>query len=326
MSAGGPSAGQAERFRVAVQRYSGGPPGRIGIALSGGPDSLALLLLAEAAFPGRVEAATVDHGLRAESAGEARFAAAVCAERATPHATLIPASPIGGNLQSSARKARYLLLEGWRVERRLDWILTGHHADDQAETLLMRLNRGAGIGGLASVRPVNGKVMRPLLDWRRTELEAIVAAAGIAAIADPSNKNPRFDRARLREALVGADWIDPAALARSACALAEAEEALEWMAQLLFAERVRNSGACHDLDVEDIPAELRRRLLVRLLRRIDPQAAPRGDDVGRMILALENMRTATLAGVKATGLAAGLVWRLEPAPARASDRARSRGG
>ena len=312
---GGPSPEAVGRFRADLQALTGEVPTRLGVAVSGGPDSLALLLLARAASPGRIEAATVDHCLRPESAAEANFVAEVCATLEVPHEVLAPSEPIGGNLQSSARRARYALLEAWRSERSLDFVLTAHHADDQAETLLMRLNRGSGVGGLAGIRAVNGLVLRQLLGWRRAELEAVVAEADLEAIADPSNRDERFDRARLRRCLEQADWIEPPSLARSASALAEAEEALDWTAERLFAERVSTDGEAVRLDPAGLPAELLRRLVLLSLRDVDPQAAPRGEELSRMIATLEQGGVATLAGVRAEG---GKLWAFEPAPPRGS--------
>lgn len=303
------------RLRADLEALTGGRIGRFGIAVSGGPDSLALLLLAEAAFPGAVEAATVDHGLRAESGDEAAFVAELCGALGVPHATLRPAQPIEGNLQSAAREARYALLEAWRGERGLDWVATAHHADDQAETLVMRLNRSSGVAGLGGIRAVNRRVIRPLLAWRRSALARIVGDAGIEAIADPSNADPRFDRARLRPQIEAAEWIDPEALARSAAALAEAEEALEWSADRLFAERARPADGGMRLEADGLPAELLRRLVLRALRAIAPESAPRGEELSRLLATLEQGGTATLAGVKATG---GDPWRFEPAPPRGS--------
>jgi tRNA(Ile)-lysidine synthase len=311
--ASGPTVEQVERFRTGLDALVDGPPTRIGIAVSGGPDSLALLLLAAAARPGEVEAATVDHGLRPASAGEADFVARICGGIGLPHTVLRPAAPITGSLQAAARRARYDLLETWRRERGLDWILTAHHSEDQAETLLMRLNRGAGVAGLSGVRAANARILRPLLGWRRAELETIVQAAGIDPVTDPSNADERFDRARIRRRIGEADWIDPAALARSAQALAEADAALDWAADRLIEERAAGSADGATIDVEGLPAELRRRLLRHMLRRIAPAADPRGDDLSRLLATLERGGVATLAGVKCRG---GAPWRFEPAPPR----------
>src|SRR5687767_10430345 len=114
------------------------PPTRLGVAVSGGPDSLALLLLAAAAYPGQVEAATVDHGLRPESAAEAQFVAGVCGELNVPHEALTAdwaVAPVS-NIPAIARSMRYNLLSTWRAQMQLSWIATAHHLDDQAETLM----------------------------------------------------------------------------------------------------------------------------------------------------------------------------------------------
>jgi tRNA(Ile)-lysidine synthase len=303
------------RFRRDLEALAGAPPGPIGIAVSGGPDSLALLLLAQAAYPGTAQAATLDHGLRPESAEEAAFVAAVCQGLGVPHAVLHPAEPITGNLQSAARRERYAALEQWRGARRLDWVLTAHHADDQAETLLMRLNRGSGVGGLSGIRPVYGRVARPLLGWAREELAQIVRDAGIEAVADPGNADERFDRVRIRGRLAETGWIDRAGLVRSAEALAEADEALEWTTDRLLAERARGDEGESLFDPAEIPAELRRRLVLRALRRIVPAANPRGDELSRLMATLEVGGIANLAGVKCSG---GSVWRFEPEPPRRS--------
>jgi tRNA(Ile)-lysidine synthase len=217
---------------------------RLGLAVSGGPDSCALLLLAAACLPGRIEAATVDHGLRAESRKEAAFVAELCAALNVAHA-ILPVTLDAGNLQAQARAARYAALDGWAADRGLHAIASAHHADDQVETLLLRLNRASGVAGLAGAR-ARGRVpgselplLRPVLDWRRNELARIVESAGIVPVSDPSNSDDRFDRARLRKAIAGADWLDPAAIARSASHLADADEAIEWMARREWDQAVR---------------------------------------------------------------------------------------
>jgi tRNA(Ile)-lysidine synthase len=298
----------SDRFRADTLALTGAAPGRLGLAVSGGPDSLALLLLAHAAFPEAIAAATVDHGLRAESAAEARFVARICAGLGVPHASLNADEAIAGNVQAGARALRYRLLGQWAAHEDIAFLATAHHRDDQAETLLMRLNRGAGLSGLAGVRArteIGGlAVVRPLLGWSRAELAAI--AAPLEPVEDPSNTDPRYDRARLRRSLAGADWLDAAAFARSAQALAEAEEALDWAAERVIAERVAGGA----FDPAGVPVELRRRIVLRLLGAAEP---PRGSDLQRLLAALEAGETATLAGVKCTG---GTLWHFAPAPPR----------
>ena len=303
------------RFADDVDRLIGAnDTKRIGIAVSGGPDSLALLLLANAAFAGRVEAATVDHRLRVGSATEASFVANICAARGIAHAILTLDPLPDGNVPAAARVARYAALATWADARAIDWIMTGHHADDQRETMIMRLNRGAGVAGLAGVRAKQGRIVRPLLHWRHEELAMIVVNAGIIAIDDPTNRDDSYDRARLRKKLDDADWLDPQAMSVSADALSEADGALEWSVDRLEAAHVRQDGSvifAHGS--EAIPAELVRRLVLRCLRRIDPACKPRGFALGRLIATLEGGGTATLGNVIARG---GDDWHFVPAPPR----------
>jgi len=217
--------------------------GPLGLAVSGGPDSLALMLLAHAGLPGRIAVCSIDHGLRPEAAGEVALVERLAGERGIPF-TAITLVPRPGNAQAQARAGRYAALAGWAQERGLAAIATAHHADDQAETLLMRLNRGSGLAGLAGVRAssrIEGTdipLLRPLLGWRKAELEALVAAAGIVAVRDPSNANPDFERAAMRARLAQADWLDPAQLAVSAAHIAEGWQALQWYAELEWDEMV----------------------------------------------------------------------------------------
>jgi tRNA(Ile)-lysidine synthase len=260
---------EAARFRAACTQLwpAGDVPGtKLGLAVSGGPDSLALLLLASAARPGAIEAASVDHGLRTESAGEAAMVADVCERLDVPHRTLA-VTVAAGNVQDQARQARYTAFGEWARERGIHALATAHHADDQAETLLMRLNRSSGVAGLAGIRaighwPQTGlMLLRPLLAWRKGELAAIVSRAGLAAAQDPSNQDPRFDRARIRSALAAADWLDPAALARAAGHLADAEEALSWAALREWDENVVETGEGYRW----LPAALPRAIRVRIV-------------------------------------------------------------
>src|SRR5947209_9672893 len=190
-----PESALVERFAADLDALVD-PGARIGIAVSGGPDSLALLLLAAAARPGKIEAATVDHALREGSRAEAETVAQLCARLGVPHAILSvewDEKPVTG-LQERGRAARYALLGAWAKERHLDAIATAHHRDDQAETLVMRLKRGAGVRGLAGMRAsavIPGgdlPLLRPLLGWRRAELEQVCAGARLEPARDPSNE------------------------------------------------------------------------------------------------------------------------------------------
>lgn len=311
-----PAADQVERFKADLGAFIA-PNARLGVAVSGGPDSLALLLLAAAALPGRVEGATVDHRLRAESAQEAAFVGYVCAQLNVPHATLPVHVGAGASLQAQARLARYEALGRWAAERGLDAVATAHHADDQAETLLMRLARGAGIGGLVGVRhsrPLAPGVLliRPLLDWRRAELAAIVKAAGLKAIEDPANLDPRHDRTRFRGMLAEADWADAERLAASARWLAEADEALDWALEPLLEQRLSGDSTALAVDPQGLPRELQRRLLLAAFERMGARR-PRGPDLDRVRKALESGKPATLSGLK---LQPGPRWMITPAPPR----------
>lgn len=288
------------------------------MAVSGGPDSLALLLLANAV--GRdIEAATVDHQLRAGSAQEAADVAAVCARIDVPHFILPVGVSPGASVQAKARIARYEALERWAKERDRDVVLTAHHLDDQAETLLMRLGRGAGLGGLAAIRASlalpNGLIVaRPLLGWRKSELQTLVRDAGLSAVDDPSNRDPAHDRTRIRAILAADDFLDPPRLAATSRHLAQSEEALAWTTAMLAGERIEIDGDGLMLDVGDLPQDLQRRLTIAAMGRLGVMA-PRGRDLDSLLVKLADGRLATLGGLKFTP---GARWRIAPAPPRSA--------
>jgi tRNA(Ile)-lysidine synthase len=298
------------RFATALSDLGVPRNDAIGVAVSGGPDSLALLLLGAEERPGLIRAATVDHGLRPEARAEAEGVASLCADRGIPHDIL--SVTVKGSIQAAAREARYAALADWCEAHGLNWLATAHHADDQAETLLMRLNRGSGLGGLAGVRPSRElrpglRLIRPLLDRRKAELEGIVAQAGLTATLDPSNRDPAYDRTSIRALLAGSSTLDPMRLAQSAAHLAEAEQALEWATARLFEERVQGNS----LDPQGLPPELLRRLMLRLFAQFDE--SPRGPELSRLLAALAAGRAATLGSVKATS---GRRWTFTLAPPR----------
>jgi tRNA(Ile)-lysidine synthase len=185
------------------------PEGPLGVAVSGGSDSTALLLMAAdwaRAAGRRLEAATVDHRLRPESAAEAARVARLCAREGIAHETLVWASSPGrGNLQAEARAARHRLLGAWAHRRGLAAVALGHTLDDQAETVLLRLARGSGVDGLsgmaAAARLAGALWLRPMLSQRRRALRDWLTQRGIGWLEDPANEDPRFDRVKARRAL-----------------------------------------------------------------------------------------------------------------------------
>jgi tRNA(Ile)-lysidine synthase len=220
----------------------------VAVGCSGGPDSLALTRLADrwaAARGGAILALIVEHGLRPESAAEAEATAAGLAERgiAARRAALLTACRAAG--------APHLLL--------------AHHAEDQAETILFRALRGSGARGLAGMAPVSAApealILRPLLGQPKARLAASLAGWGLAPVDDPSNRNPRFVRARLREA--GATPLDATAFARR-----RARHAAEEAARFAAAVRLLPEG-CAETDAAALGRDrVARRVMAALIRAI----------------------------------------------------------
>ena len=293
---------------------------RVAVAVSGGGDSLALMALAAEAFPGRVQVLSLDHQLRSGSAAECAVVAGLAASLGLPHATLVPAAAIGSaNVQAEARAARYAALGGWCAAHAVPFLLTAHHADDQAETLLMRLARGSGLAGLGGIRPRRELeqgiiLLRPLLGWRRSDLRALVEQRGWLPLEDPSNQNQRFDRTHARALLAGADWLKPDRLAASAAHLADAEEALAWATDLAFGSRVTLSDATMIVNPEALPREIQRRLLARALGHFGTGESD-GPALSRLLHRLQEGGGGTLGQVKAKALASGF-WQLSLAAPR----------
>ncbi|MCU1454771.1 MAG: tilS, partial [Acidimicrobiales bacterium] len=195
------------------------PGTAVSCAVSGGPDSLALLALAARAGL-QVTAVHVDHGLRPGSADEADVVAAAAQRfHAEFRAERVVVEP-GPNLEARARTARYAVLPAGA--------LTGHTADDRAETVLLNLLRGAGVEGLAGIRR---EPRRPLLDLRRRETVALCAALGLQPVHDPSNRDPAFRRNRVRHELL--PLLDDVAGRDVAALLARQADVLAEVADLL---------------------------------------------------------------------------------------------
>jgi tRNA(Ile)-lysidine synthase len=318
-----------ERFRrdlEAAQSCTTLPGDRFALAVSGGPDSMAMLALASAALPGSVFAATVDHGLREASAAEAAMVADYCALMGVPHQVLTPSRPIAGaSIQAQARGVRYQLLARWSATLGARALLTAHHADDQAETFLMRAARGSGISGLAAIRERREAlagaadplpVVRPLLAWRRAELRAVAEAAGAPFVDDPSNADDAFDRTRFRRLFEANPWLDVPGIAQAAMLAAEADRALRICADMLWDDVAQVDEGGVLLDPADLPGEIRHRLVSDAIDHVrrthDLRGEWRGGGLDRLLATLDSGGTGTIAGVQARDVRGRWHFRLAP--------------
>jgi tRNA(Ile)-lysidine synthase len=258
----------AATIRTSLDRLAGDLPA-IGLAVSGGGDSVAMMhIAADWAKGRRLMIATVDHGLRADSAAEAQAVGRAARALGLPHVTLLwQRETTTGNLMAQARDARLRLLSGWAQRNDLPAVCLGHTADDVAETLVMRLERGSGIDGLAAMaawRDAFGmRWLRPMLGAGRHDLRDWMQDHGIDWIDDPSNDNAEFDRVRVRQTIQTLG-LDVAGLARSAQHIADARSALSDYALLIArdAEFTRGALSLPLADLRDAPPEIRRRILV----------------------------------------------------------------
>jgi tRNA(Ile)-lysidine synthase len=309
------------------------------LAVSGGPDSIALMWLAarwrRAARKGpRLVAVTVDHGLRAAAAREAREVKRLANSLDLPHRTLrwTGAKPRTG-LPAAARDARYRLLARAARATGATHVLTAHTRDDQAETLLMRMSRGSGIAGLAAMAPQTQRdgvmLARPLLQISKARLLATLRKAKIGFADDPTNRDTRFTRPRLRELMpaLAAEGFDARNLARLASRLARANAALELLVD--GAERYLALGASDPVHggfeagaFAVLADEIRVRLLLRAIDRIGHEGPAELGKVEALSAALARAGAKkgrirlkqTLAGALVS-LIDGRI-RIEPAPPR----------
>jgi len=271
----------------------------LAVAVSGGADSLALVLLADAWVRrrgGRVSAITVDHGLRAEAATEARQVARWLRARGIAHRTLRwspPAAAARANIQAKARDARYGLLTGWCRDHGVADLLVAHHQEDQAETFLLRLARGSGLDGLAAMAPVSARdgirLLRPLLGVPKASLVAYLRARRQPWIEDPSNRDAAYARVRLRALLpaLAAEGLTAERLAETAARLGQARAALGAACDALLAQAAETHDAGYArVDAAALagaPREVALRALARLLTLFGGQSyTPRYDRLCRL--------------------------------------------
>jgi len=288
---------------------------RWGLAVSGGRDSMALMLLAARHAQGRrngpeLTVLTVDHGLRSEAAGEAKFVAQAAARLGLAHEILKweGAKP-GRGLQASARAARYDLMAEYARRHGVGCLVTAHHLEDQAETVLMRLKRGSGPDGLAGIPAVGHwaglPVYRPLLDMPRASLEAELREDGLDWIDDPSNLDDRFERVRVRQAMaeLGRLGYTAQALATTAARMRRASDALE-AGTRRFLETYAAMDAAGYCTIKrdallDAPAEIALRSVARCIEAV------RGGDVELSLSRLEGLMASLCGGETFRGATLG---------------------
>ena len=282
----------------AVRRLSGGQTSIL-IAVSGGADSIALMHSLARIGPRlglRLEVASLDHGLRPESGAEVQAVVERAQRLGLPaHARSLGLTD-GPALEQRARDARYAQLEAVRLERGLELIATAHTASDQAETVLMRLARGAALGGAAAIAARMGALIRPLLGRTRAEVRAYLAALGEPFVEDPMNADPRFLRVRVRRELLPLyeQTCGPRVeqhLARFAQYAAEDEALLEHSATAAL-ERVSQAATLDALAVDALERPIRRRVIAQWLSGNKLQVdAPLLEDI---LEAISQGRPATL--------------------------------
>ncbi|HVV41871.1 MAG TPA: tRNA lysidine(34) synthetase TilS [Nitrobacter sp.] len=272
------------------------------LAVSGGPDSIALMWLAARwrrtlrRGPGLM-AVTVDHGLRPEAAREARDVKRLARTLGVPHRILrwTGEKPKTG-LPAAARAARYRLLFGAAQAHGARHVLTAHTLDDQAETVLMRLSRGSGLAGLSAMARMSARddavLARPLLDVPKARLIATLKRAKIAFAVDPTNRDPAFTRPRLRALMpsLAAEGCDARNLARLAARLARANAALELLADGAERYLALRDGGRPGFDAGAFAAlsdELRVRLLLRVIDRVGHEGPAELGKVETLVAALD---------------------------------------
>lgn len=297
------------------------PPETLGIALSGGGDSVALLHLLGRCLAGRATrlfAATVDHGLRPEAADEAREAGRLCDGLGIPHEILRWRGWDGqGNLQGRARQARYRLLTDWAKGRGIGALALGHSADDQAETLLMRLGRAAGPAGLSGMAGQSLRdgllLLRPLLALTRADLRAYLDRQGLTWVEDPSNQDDHYTRVRARAALAGLAplGITAEGLCDVAANMARADQALGWAAFQAAGDLAQIRAGAVAFETRGftlLPEEIARRLITGAIGWIGgPAYPPRRAPVERLLSDLRHGGAGALCGCRVM-IRRGAVW------------------
>ncbi|MBA3909817.1 MAG: tRNA lysidine(34) synthetase TilS [Rhodobacter sp.] len=296
----------------AQEAFGPEPPAKVGLAVSGGSDSMAMLHLMARAAPHAgwsVHAVTVDHRLRPEAAAEAGFVASVCAGLGISHEVLVwDHGKISGNLMEAAREARYRLMADWARARGIGQVALAHTADDQAETFLMGLSRAAGLDGLTGMRPQFQQdavtFRRPFLGQSRADLRGFLDRHGQDWVEDPTNENDRYTRTKARRALKALKplGITVDRLATVVHNLAMVQGVVIDAVARAAEEVVSETSGALSFDRKaflDLGPEVDRMLLIAMLRWMAGLAhPPRADSIRNLQLAVACGRDATLAGCR----------------------------
>jgi len=311
-----------------AERFACLEPARaILLAVSGGPDSVALMRLVAHWRDARVgdltppiHVASVDHALRAGSAAETARVALWAAGLGLPHHALVwPGAKSKTRIQERARAARYELLADCAHAIGADHLVTAHHADDQAETILFRLARGSGIAGLAGMAAsaMKGELrhMRPLLDLTKADLVAFCASEKLAFFQDPSNENPLYARARLRRlaGLLSREGLTAEGLLRLGRRARRAEAVLaarlETFAASLAVTREPGRASLPLAPLGAEPEEIVLRLIEREIKAITGASTP--IRLERLEALTQRLRAAIIAEASFAGSLGGAVLRIE---------------
>lgn len=288
----------------------------LGVAVSGGPDSMALAwLLSHYAdrHGSTVYAYTVDHGLRVESAAEAQGVAGALKKFKNIQHKILKwegQKPTAGILEE-ARRARYNLLADAAKADGVQTLCVAHHRDDQAETFLFRLAKGSGLDGLAGMQASQDlfgvRLLRPLLGFAKQDLIDVCEEHDIAYVNDPTNENSAYMRPRLRAAqeVLEAEGLSPKRLAATAQRLARARSALEDLTDYFFEQIQKPSddgGVAFDYDgFAKLPEEIVLRIVLKSIEILNPSEdygprLERVEDLVSRILGGGEFKSATLAG------------------------------
>jgi tRNA(Ile)-lysidine synthase len=285
----------------------------VAVALSGGPDSMALCHQLSAASRARVHALTVDHGLRPESADEAQKVAAWVKDwpNVTHHILTWAGEKPDTRIMETARAARYDLMAAYCREHGIADLYLAHHQNDQAETFLIRLAKGSGLDGLAGMSAAQNRdglvLRRPLLGMPKSELIAYCEAHGVPFVNDPSNEKMDYLRPRLRAArdVLDAEGLTSKRLSVTAARLSRARAALEFYTDSFWRDHVSetNGGIKVSLAaLTAVPSEVALRVVLRSLSRFRPEEdyAPRMERVEALTddILSGGFRGATLGGCR----------------------------